>query len=369
MNCYFDNASTSFPKPELVTTFISRYLSEGGTYGRSATNKNFEVAKCVEECRDALASILGISFPEKLIFASSATEGANVLLKSFPYRHKKVLLDSMSHNAVARPLFYLSEKIGLEIEILPALNDGLIDIKTLALIDLSNVDLIIVNHASNVNGIVQDIDSIKKIADKVPVLVDASQSVGSVNINVESSGVDYLFFAGHKGLMGPPGIGCYYARDFDNFEPYKHGGTGSNSENLSMPNFLPDRFEAGTPNLLGIYGLRGAIESKITANHSLNDFHNLLKEIKGMSSFQLYAAECIENQIEVFSLTHKTRPVDELAFKLEKEYGILTRSGIHCAPLAHKRLGTFPNGTVRFSLSKFHTTEDIENLIRVLSIL
>lgn len=366
MNGYFDNASTSFPKPKEVGEWIDKYLTSGGTYGRSGHRKSFEVAKVVENTRDLLSSIMGISKPENLIFCSSATEGSNAILGGFNFKNKRVLVDSMSHNAVTRPLYHLKETIGLEYGIIPYFSDGLIDVNSLKSMVDPTVDMVIVNHVSNVNGIVQKIKEIKAAIGDIPLLLDASQSAGKVQIKANEWGVDYLFFTAHKGLLGPTGVGAYYASNPENISPYKYGGTGSNSESEIMPLYNPDKFEAGTPNSLGIYGLYGALNANMLSLHSDEDFQQLIEKIRLLTTYEVYCARSKENQSELFSLRHKSRSNDDLAYFLDQKHNIQVRSGLHCAPFAHKALGTFPNGLVRFSISPFHTKEDFENLYKTL---
>lgn len=366
MNGYFDNASTSFPKPKEVGEWIEKYLATGGTYGRSGHRKCFEVAKVVENTRDLLSSLMGISRPENLIFCSSATEGSNAILGWFTFKNKRVLVDSMSHNAVMRPLHHLKQTIGLEYFFIPHFSDGLIDVERLKSMVDSTIDMVIVNHVSNVNGVVQNISEIRHAIGNIPLLLDGSQSAGKVQIKTNEWDVDYLFFTAHKGLLGPTGVGAFYAANPASLVPYKYGGTGSNSESELMPSYNPDRFEAGTPNSLGIFGLYGTLMANTTSVHSQNDFLHLLGRIKQLNSYEVYCARDIENQSELFSLRHKKRSNDELAFILDNDYNIQVRSGLHCAPFAHKALNTFPNGSVRISISPFHTKVDFENLYNVL---
>ena len=366
MNGYFDNASTSFPKPQEVGEWIDRYLANGGTYGRAGHRKSIEVARVVEETRDLLSSLMGIFKPENLVFCSSATEGSNAVLSGFSFKNKRVLVDSMSHNAVTRPLYHLKEYIGLEYSIIPHFSDGLIDIDRLKSMVDSTVDMVIVNHVSNVNGIIQNVNEIKNAIGGIPLLLDASQSTGKVQIKTNEWGVDYLFFTAHKGLLGPTGVGAFYASNPTVLSPYKYGGTGSNSESELMPLYNPDKFEAGTPNSLGIFGLYGALVSNLSSLHSQDDFYLLLEKIKQLESYEVYCAQKRENQSELFSLRHRSKSNDELAYILDSKYNIQVRSGLHCAPFAHEVLGTFPNGSVRFSISPFHNKYDFENLYNVL---
>lgn len=368
MNGYFDNASTSFPKPKEVEESICDYLLNGGTYGRSGHHKSFYVSKVVEHTRNILAQKIGIKRVENLIFCSSATEAANTVISGINFSSKgRVLLDSMSHNAVARPLFKQHNRNGVQIENLPHLADGELDIEQLKKMDITGVELIALNHVSNVNGVKQRIQQIKELFPDIPMLVDVSQSVGKEKIDAETWNVDYLILTAHKGLMGPTGVGGLYLKDPSTIEPLKYGGTGSRSDSLDMPDFTPDRFEAGTPNILGIFGLNGALISSITPSHCQSDFLDFISEIKRLNSYHFWGATRPENQAEVFSLTHRSLGNDIITYRLDTEFDIQVRSGLHCSPLAHQAIGTFPHGTVRFAPSMYHKPEDFEHLLSVLS--
>lgn len=367
MNGYFDNASTSFPKPEDVGRSILSYLSLGGTYGRSSHQKTFYVSKVVEDTRSLLAKQLGIANSENLIFCSSATEAANTIIQGFPFSSKgKILLDSMSHNAIARPIFRKYQQQGILMQEIPHLSDGLIDIESLGRVDTKNVELIVVNHVSNVNGVKQNVQAIKEYFGNIPLLVDVSQSVGKESINASLWNADYLVFTGHKGLLGPTGVGGFYAKNTALIDPFKYGGTGSLSESLAMPNFSPDKFEAGTPNVLGIFGLNGALNSKLEPFHSRSDFEDFLSEIKKLKFYKFFGAIDFANQSELFSLCHQNISNDDFAFRLDREFNVQVRTGLHCSPMAHKAIGTYPHGTVRFAPSIYHRPEDLDRLLAIL---
>lgn len=366
MNGYFDNASTSFPKPYEVEAQIKRYLSNGGTYGRSAHRKCFEVSKVVEETRNLLAAKIGTANSDSLIFCSSATEASNTILRGLNIPEgSKIVIDSMCHNAFARPVTFLAQTSGLNIEYFDSHNDGRIDLSTVPE-KVRGAALVIVNHASNINGVVQDIKGVKELIGDIPLLVDASQSIGNVPVDVDKWHVDYLVFTAHKSLLGPTGVGGFYIGGKNMVSPLKYGGTGSNSESLDMPDFLPDLLEAGTPNILGIYGLNGALKAPLNTRHKHGDFIDLIEELENMGSYKVFRANSFEDQIEIFSIVHSSIGNDELAYRLDSIYDIQVRGGLHCAPLAHKTLGTFPAGTVRISVSKFHELSDFEYLLDAL---
>lgn len=366
MNGYFDNAATSYPKPQGVAEWICKYLSTGGSYGRAAHSKSHEVSKVVELARDMLASKVGVSNPENLIFCSSATEGANVLVMGLLKPKMRVFVDAMSHNAVMRPLQFLKSKLDLEVVFFPCFSDGFIDTSRISPSMANDIDFAIVNFVSNVNGVVQDIESIKAALGNVPIMLDASQAIGKLDFSVEKLGVDHLFFTCHKGLMGPTGVGCYYSKCLASMQPLKYGGTGSKSSSLEMPDFLPDKFEAGTPNILGIYGLVGALKDNVSKGHTKSDFLELISNIGRLPGVTLYGASDASRQSDLFSFCHSTLPNDDIAYRLDKQYNIQVRSGLHCSPLAHKTLGTFPSGLVRCSSSTFHTAGDLQYLYQSL---
>ncbi len=362
---YFDNSATSFPKPPQVAEAVTRYLTEvGGSYGRSANKRCHEVAQVVEQCRDTLASVLGINDAGHLCFTANATQAANTVIRGMDFSAGRVLISPMEHNALARPLEALRLAGKIQIDFLPAFPDGLIDVANICVPD--DTRLVVVNHQSNVNGVTQPLATIRQAIGSTPLLVDASQSLGKVPFSAQVWGLDYVIFTGHKGLLGPTGTGGFWARDPQTVEPLLLGGTGSNSEHLAMPEFLPDRFEAGTPNVAGIFGLEAALSYPPEALHHRDDFQELLTAIQAISDFRLYAAEDFNQQGSLFSLTHKSLTSAELSWRLDDGFGIETRAGLHCAPLAHRHLGTAPDGTCRFSLSPYHAKADLDYLLNAL---
>lgn len=369
-NSYFDNASTSFPKPAAVANKIVSYLTEcGGTYGRAAYQRVFEATSMVERCRDKIGEIAGWSNTENLFFTSNATAGCNTLLRSFPFRKDHIVFVSpLEHNAVMRPLTELSKIYDFTIRILPHHSDGRIDIQLLRAMSKKHVALVIVNHQSNVNGVIQPISEIGQwCGDDIEFWVDLSQSLGQTECKLDEWKVDAAFFTGHKSLLGPTGIGGFMARKASEIRPMIYGGTGSNSHSFDMPDELPDKFEAGTPNMVGIAGLLAAITNKPESLHTREDLFKLLDKIRLNKHLSLLCAIDKADQGEVFSITHDNLLPSEISSIIYKEWGIETRQGLHCAPLAHQHLGTYPNGTVRFSLSPYHTREDLDKLSEILA--
>jgi cysteine desulfurase family protein len=363
-NTYFDNAATSFPKPKEVALEIARYLDElGGTYGRSSHDRAIEVSKVVEETRSLMATMLGVKKSSHVVFTHNATHAINLVLKGFRFKNKKVSISTVEHNAVSRPLTRLTNELGVKVSYLPSFSDGLIDLDKLSDVVSKQTDLIVVSHQSNVNGVIQPIEKIKNIIGDTPLLVDASQSVGHREIDIEKCNIDFLALTGHKGLLGPTGIGALFVKNPEMLDPLVDGGTGSNSESAEMPPFLPDKFEAGTPNIVGIFGLRAALLHKPSPAHLKNDLLDLIEDLKRIGGIRVLCANHEEYQGDVFSLMSEKMDCSVLGRALVEKFGIATRLGLHCAPEAHKHLGTFPEGTVRISVSPYHTKEDFDYLL------
>jgi cysteine desulfurase family protein len=365
LNGYFDCGATSFPKPPEVAREMARYLNEvGGPYGRSFYHRALEVSSVVEETRSLLADLLGAGSSEKIIFTHNATHAVNIVLKGLPLKGKEVWISPLEHNAVARPLRRLKQDGQIRVRFLPAAPDGRIEPERLRF--SQRTGLIVVNHQSNVNGVIQPIREIKKKAGTIPVLVDAAQSLGHQPIEVGRWGIDFVAFTGHKGLLGPTGTGGLYLGG-QHLKPLIEGGTGSRSESSAMPGFLPDKFEAGTPNIAGIFGLRAALAHKPVPAHAREDFLGLMRAARRLPGLNVQAAGREDHQGELFSITSRTMDGSTLGMKLYDEYGIETRLGLHCAPLAHHYIGTFPGGTVRISPSIYHRPEDFEMLLAALT--
>ncbi len=364
MNTYYDNAATSFPKAPGVASAIKRYLEEtGGPYGRSSYGRAFTVSQTVEQCREKIAVRFNISNSENIVFTANATHGINTVISGLRLSGKTVLVSPLEHNAVMRPLAVLEQKGEITLKKLPSCKDGLVDVNAINDEILKNTALIIISHMSNVNGVIQPLQKIKEAAGSIPVLVDAAQSAGHVPIDVEETGIDFLALTGHKGLLGPTGTGALYLSPEYTVGPLLYGGTGSRSESVEMPDFMPDRFEAGTPNIAGIFGLHKALEYNEAANHSHNDLVMLIESLKSLSNLKVYCAENCEYQGGLFSIVPDGRDLSEFSTQIYTEYGIETRIGLHCSPTAHEFLGTKPAGTIRIAPSQFHTTNDFAYLI------
>ncbi|KAF1083437.1 MAG: Cysteine desulfurase [Candidatus Rifleibacterium amylolyticum] len=361
---YFDNAATSFPKPRQVAEAIVAYLNEsGGSYGRAAYPRAFAATRAIERLRDQIAVLIGTSLAENIVFTSCATMALNTVVRGFTWKHKKVLHSALEHNAVMRPLFMVQQQYGIELETLPANQDGSIDLAKLSQQSLSNIDLVIVNHQCNVNGVIQPLEGLRNLLGEIPILVDASQSLGNTPVKADEWGLDFVAFTGHKSLLGPPGTGGLFMRNPSLIQPLLYGGTGSASDSYDMPACLPDRFEAGTPNLAGLHGLLAAIENKPERSYQAADLSALMAGLREIKQISVMAAEKLTRQGPVISIACDQIEPGALGTKLYQDFGIEIRTGLHCAPLAHRHLGTFPTGTARFALSPYHQRTDIEYLL------
>lgn len=368
---YMDHASTSFPKAPGVGKAMTDYLEQGSyTVGRGGYAGAYTVAGMVLDTRERLCAMLNAPAPRNILFTGGATASLNQLLKGLLRPGDRVLTSSMEHNAVLRPLRQL-EAEGVAVEYLPSDSDGILDLEAAHKRITPQIRAVILTHASNLTGALMPLTQIGALckANGVFFLVDAAQTAGVHPIDMASMGIDGLALPGHKGLLGPQGIGVLAVTDSlaNALTPLIAGGTGSTSDSLDMPSFLPDRFEAGTLNLPGIYGLNAALryheaegstlqerEVRLTRHliFRLSEFGDFLR-ILGPKDPYLPRAGVVS--VDVTGWDN-----GEFAFLLEQEFGIATRCGLHCAPMAHQTLGTFPQGAVRFSVSPFTTFEDID---------
>ena len=369
---YFDNAATSFPKPPGVLQAMHRYATEiGASAGRGAYREALQAQQIITETRSRLARLIGAPDPNHVILTFNCTDGLSLAIKGLlttPAEH--VVTTRMEHNSVLRPLHALQKNLGIDVTYVPADCRGLVDPDDLRRAIRPNTRLIAVVHASNVCGSVQDIAAVSQIARRheIPLLVDAAQTIGHLPIDLTKTPIDLLAFPGHKGLLGPLGTGGLYIRPGleQRLRPLKEGGTGSRSAIPEQPDFLPDRFEAGSHNLIGIAGLGEAaaflLERGIENLHA-HESKLSLAFLEGAAGrgLTVHGPTDLQRRLGVFSVTVAGYEPLELAAILEERFGLLTRPGLHCAPFAHETLGTLDRGgTVRFSLGPFLEVEDVK---------
>jgi len=363
---YLDHAATSWPKPDTVRLAAVRCFDDMlANAGRSAHGPSLRSAELVFRTRERLGSLFGVPASQDIIFTRGATEGINLVVKGFLSEGDVVFVSSMEHNSVMRPLTGLSRTIGIRVEILPADRFGRIDpaaaAKAKEYRDVSP-RLVAICHGSNVNGVVQDIRTVRKAFPDAALLVDAAQTAGVLPIDVRRDGIDFLAFSAHKGMGGPTGIGACYLNPACDVRPLLEGGTGSRSEDTIHPDFRPDRYEAGTLNLHGIAALAGALEHIDSAGL----IGELKKELTGVLIDGLAAIPGVEvlcpddGDVLMAAFVVDGISPEIVADRLEKHHGILCRPGLHCAPLAHRHLGTYPTGAVRLSPGFGNTAEQIQ---------
>jgi len=363
---YLDHAATSWPKPDAVAAETARLFAElAANPGRSGHQPAIEAARLIFDARSRLAALLGVADPANLAFTRGATEGLNLVLKGFLRPGDRVGVSPLEHNSVMRPLMRLAAERGIAVETLPADALGRLDLAAIARL-AGRFRLVAVAHASNVNGLVQDVAGLARALPGTAVLSDAAQTAGVLPIAVEAHGVAFLACSAHKGLLGPTGIGACYLGPACNVAPLLEGGTGSQSESVEHPAFRPDCYEAGTPNLHGIAGLRGGLAH--IERHGLLGPHKrrlaslLVEGLREVRGLRLHCPT--DGSALLVSLTIEGLPPDRVAAALEAAHGILCRPGLHCSPCAHRHLGTLPAGTVRFSPGHGNTEEEMLRVVR-----
>lgn len=377
MSFYFDNASTSFPKPSSVTNEIFHFITNvGGNPGRGSHDNSMSSSRIMYNCRLILSEFFGYNKPENIIFTPNITYSLNTLIKGIIQPGFHVITSSMEHNSVLRVLHTLKELNKIQLDILPCDKFGFLSVEDFKNSIKNNTKLVVLSHASNVTGSIQPLKEIGSICKKNNIffIVDSAQSAGSIPVNFSDLNCDALAFTGHKALLGPQGIGGFILNDKfnENCLPLIEGGTGSSSSSLYQPNCLPDKFESGTQNLPGIVGLLEGV--KFINSQGLKTITDKKKyltkffidELSNMSNYILYNSTNIENIVSTVSFNHKNIENSELEFLLNYEYKITSRSGLHCAPLAHKTIGTYPTGTLRFSFGYFNDIEEIKKTLHIL---
>lgn len=372
---YFDNAATSWPKPDCVYEAMNYFMKEvGANPGRSGHSKSIEAARIVHNTRETIARLFNVKDSSQVIFTLNATHALNLVFKGILHPGDHVLTTSMEHNSVMRPLRYLEKTIGIKITALQCLPDGHLSLESLEKNIKENTKLIAVTHASNVTGTLMPIREIGEISRRYGALflVDAAQTAGGIPLDMVEQNIDLLIFTGHKSLMGPPGTGGVCLGRPVEISPLIHGGTGSNSEFDIQPECLPDKFESGTLNTVGITGLGAGIKFiQETGIDKIREREKALTKqlLEGLSTIKrikLYGPSDAEKQIAVVSFNIETPNLSDIGYVLDREYGIMARIGLHCAPIAHKTIGTFPKGTIRFSLNYFNSPDEVDYAIDVL---
>ena len=370
-NVYLDNGATSYPKAPGVAESMAEYILNVGTnVNRGAYSSSFKAENTVYETRELLCELFHFNKPENVIFTKNITESMNVLLKGLLKENDHAVVSSMEHNAVMRPLNKLNK---VEYTKVICNEKGELNIEDVKKTIKDNTKAIIMTHASNVCGTVLDLEKVGQVCKKHNLffIIDSAQTAGFQDIDFQKFNADAIGFTGHKGLLGPQGIGGFIVNDRINNEmtTFIEGGTGSLSDTEIQPDYMPDKFEAGTLNIPGIYGLNASLKYLLkngVKNIREKEIYLLSRFIDGIlniENIKLIGKTTTLDRTGILSIDFINNDNGIVSHELSKEYDIMTRSGMHCAPSAHKTLGTFPKGTVRFSVSHFTTMEEIDYAI------
>ena len=375
---YLDKASTSFPKAPGVAQAMMDYLTMNGVnVNRGCYSSAYSAEEVIYETRQLLAELFHFSKCKNVIFTPNVTTSLNFILKGFLKPGDHILVSAMEHNAVMRPVVQLAS-LGISFDRIPCRTDGSMILEKVEELIRPETKAIVTLHASNVCGTRMPLDALGEICQRHQLyfVVDSAQTAGIVPINMDKMHIDALAFTGHKGLRGPQGTGGFLVSQelAEQMEPLISGGTGSVSHTEEIPDFMPDRFESGTPNLPGIYGLHEAL--LFLKTHSLQAINEKELSLTGYFLEQLQALDDTGRHIRIIGkkdltdrnavVSIQTPEIDmsQVAWQLDNEYGVMTRVGLHCAPNAHKTLGTYPAGTIRFSFGPENTKNELDFAIQ-----
>ncbi len=369
---YLDHGATAFPKAPGVTDAMVRFLAEAsGNPGRGGHHLSVAASRAIEGAREEVAALLG-GDPERTLLGPGATFWLNTILNSRLERGARVVVSALEHNAVMRPLRWLEANRGVEIVVVAGSGSHGVPtpFEIAAAVAEEPTALVVLTHASNVTGSVLPVAEVAAAVAPVPVVVDAAQTAGSLRIDFAALGAAALVCSGHKGLLGPPGIGVMLLAPGFDIEPLVRGGTGSNSESEMMPEHLPDRLEAGTPNGVGAAGLGAACawlrrhSVRAVEDHARRLLGRLAPGLAETGKVTLYGWNGEAQHTGVLSFRVPGIDSGELAASLDREHRICVRAGLHCAPAAHRRLGTCPEGTIRIGVGPFNTEADVDALVQ-----
>jgi cysteine desulfurase family protein len=370
---YLDNAATSWPKPPEVVEAMSSFLTEiGASPGRGGHRKAMEASRIVFETRFKLANLLNASDPSRIVFTHNATDALNLAIKGILSPGDEVITSSIEHNSVMRPLMALSGQ-GVKVNRISCDDQGLLNVEELRKSITPATRLIVLTHASNVIGCLTPVEEVGRMAKEAGItfLIDAAQTLGVYPLDVEQSYADLVAFPGHKGLLGPQGTGGLYIREGIDLKTLREGGTGSSSDLETQPDLLPDRYESGTVNAVGLAGLKAGVEFiekqggvvKIREHEQIL-FRRIWDGLKSIPRVCLYGPEEWSKRVGVISFNLAGIGSSDVSQILDESFDIATRSALHCSPAAHRTLNTLGQGTVRASLGYFNTEEDAEALVR-----
>ncbi len=368
---YLDNAATTLIKPEEVYTTVNTVMRSAANPGRGGYTQSLKSSEYIFETREKLAKLFNISDPERIVFTKNASEALNTAIKGRLKFGGHAVISSMEHNSVLRPVHRMALSGLITYSVAKADCQGFVNADSVSLEIRRNTQLIVITHASNVCGSINDIYEIREKTGDIPLLLDVSQTAGICDINIKKLPRTMLAFPGHKGLYGPQGTGGLYVPEDIELSTITEGGTGSLSESLNQPDFLPDRFESGTLNTPGIAGLGAGVDFILEQGdriyrHEKELTRLFLTLLSQITDVKIIGTPKSEGRLGVISCAFENADCVEVATFLDTEYNVSTRAGLHCAPLAHRTLGTEKTGTIRFSPGAFNTEEEIEKVISYL---
>lgn len=369
---YFDHAATSWPKPPTVGEAMMSILNgQAASAGRGSHNLALQAGRIMFRARQALATLFHISNPNDIVFTSNTTSALNLAIKGWLKPGDHVIATMVEHNSVRRPLEYLKRTIGIQVDYVPVNDLGQLDMEAVRNSFCPKTAMVVCSHSSNLLGSILPIHEIGRLAREhgAIFLVDAAQTAGTYPIDVEEMEIDLLAFPGHKGLLGPQGTGGLYISPHVELEPLLHGGTGSQSEELEQPTVRPDRYEAGTANTVGIAGLAAGVNAVL--EYGVEQIYErqwmliqrMMEELDGMPGVSLIGPKRGEPRTGLVSYNVAGKDAAEIAFVLDREYGIAVRAGYHCTPLGHMTAGTSAGGAVRASVGLDTTEEEVEAFV------
>ncbi|MBU1670671.1 MAG: aminotransferase class V-fold PLP-dependent enzyme [Actinobacteria bacterium] len=371
---YFDNAATTYPKPEAVYREMDRFAREvGGSAGRSGHRRAVEAGRIVYAAREAAARLLNVGDPLRVVFTKNATEALNLAIWGLVRPGDHVVTTSIEHNSVMRPLV-AAGSVGVEHSVVRCAPDGGLEPSDLEAALRPETTLVIITHASNVAGTILPLADVADIARRrgLRLLVDAAQTAGRLPLDMDPGGLDLIAFTGHKELFGPQGTGGLFVGEGVELVPLCYGGTGSHSTDFEQPREVPDRYESGTLNAMGLAGLGAGARFIAEAGldgirrHELELLGRLLEGLRSIRGVATYGPLEPEARVAIVPITVEGKSPPELAESLDTRYGIATRAGLHCSPAAHETLGTLETGALRISLSYMNTADEVDYLVESL---
>jgi len=376
MSIYLDNAATTYPKPETVYREMDRTLREtGASPSRGGYRQSLQASRILFEARESLAALFKVPDSSRFIITHSATESLNLAVNGLLLPDHHVVTTTMEHNSLARPLHAASSS-GVGVTWACGDKDGYVSVDSIKKALTPTTRLVAMTHCSNVTGALNPVAEIGAMLKErgILFLLDASQSAGSVPIDIPAMNIDLLAAPGHKGMYGPQGTGFLYIAEGIELRPLLVGGTGGGSTELTPPDELPERFESGTHNIAGIAGLKAGTDFIASTgvenihNHELLLIGQLIEGLSSMAGIKLFNCDLSKPRGSVLSFTVKGVDPAKIGFMLDMDFDIAVRVGLHCAPLAHRSIGTFPEGTVRVSPGIFNTTDDIDSFLTALKV-